>query len=403
LKIGMILDQEFPPDIRVENEAITLVKNGFSIHILCFTYQKDKIKNEVFGGIKIHRLYKSKKWVKRGRALINSKFDFYTPFWAKQIKNFIRKNNIDSLHVHDLYMLGAAFKANQTAGLKIIADLHENYVDGLRYYRFANTFPGNILIPQKKWVKKEKEWCSRADHIITVIEEAVERYIELGVPRGKITVVPNYVNIERFLDTDDNPVIINRLQKKFVAIYIGSFDLHRGLESVVMAVPTIIKEIPNFLLVLVGSGRNLDELKILSRNLKISENITFEGYQPAKNLPSYLKGSSVCLIPHLKTTHTDNTIPHKLFHYMLLEKPVIAANCNPIERILNETQSGMVYTSNSVSELTEKIVYLYKKPELMKEMGHNGRNAVLARYNWDNTSSNLIELYKKLKRNLNTV
>ena len=402
MKIGMILDQAFPPDIRVENEGITLAQKGFSVNILCFTYQKDKIKNELFKGIKIHRIYKNKKWVKRGRALINSKFDYYTPFWAKQIKNFIRENKIDSLHVHDLYLLGAAFKANQTAGLKIIADLHENYVEGLKYYAFANTFPGNILISQKNWAKKETEWCAKADHIITVVDEAVDRYMQLGISREKITAVANYVNSKHFLDAPDDAGIFRRFRDKFTAAYIGGFDNHRGIASVIEAVPAVIKEISNFLLILVGSGKNLNELRNLAHKLNITDHIAFEGFQPPEKLPSYIKASSVCLIPHLKTAHTDNTIPHKLFHYMLLEKPVIATNCNPLERILKETHAGLVYASNSASDLAEKIIYLNKKPDLMEEMGTNGKRAVFEKYNWDNTAGNLIKLYENLEQNLKT-
>jgi glycosyltransferase involved in cell wall biosynthesis len=402
LKIGMILDQTFPPDIRVENEGITLAQHGFNVNILCFTYRGDKIKNELFNGIKIHRIHKSKKWVKRGRALINSKFDYYTPFWVKQIKNFIRENHIDILHVHDLYMLGAAFKANESIGLKIIADLHENYVEGLKYYSFANTFPGNILISQKNWAKKEIEWCAKADHIITVIDEAVDRYMQLGISRENISVVANYVNSEHFLDAPDDASIFRRFRDKFTAAYIGGFDHHRGLSSVIEAVPAVIQEIPNFLLILVGSGKNLDELRNLAQKLKITNHIAFEGFQSPQKLPSYIKASSVCLIPHLKTAHTDNTIPHKLFHYMLLEKPVIATNCNPLERILNETHAGLVYASENASDLAEKIIYLNKKPDLMEEMGTNGKGAVFDKYNWDNTAGNLINLYKILEQNLKT-
>ncbi len=403
MKIGMILDQAFPPDIRVENEGITLAQHGFNINILCLTYQTDIIKNELFRGIKIHRLYKSKKWVKRGRALINSKFDYYTPFWARQIKKFIQKNNFDILHVHDLYMLGAAFKANESIGLKIIADLHENYVEGLKYYDFANTFPGNILISQRNWAKKEIEWCAKADSIITVIDEAVDRYMQLGISREKISVVANYVNSEHFLDAPDDASIFRRFRDKFTAAYIGGFDHHRGLSSVIEAVPAVIREIPNFQLILVGSGKNLDELRNRAQKLNITNHIAFEGFQSPQKLPSYIKTSSVCLIPHLKTVHTDNTIPHKLFHYMLLEKPVIATNCNPLERILKETDAGLVYTSDSASDLAEKITYLNKKPDLMAEMGRNGKRAVIEKYNWDNTAGNLIKLYKNLERNLNTV
>ena len=400
MKIGMILDHEFPPDIRVENEAVILAENGFDVNILCFAHDKSVKSAESFNGVNIQRLFKNRNLVKKGRALINTPFDYYTSYWAKKIKKFIQINDIDILHVHDLYMLGAAFKANKSAGLKIVADLHENYVDGLSNYQFANTFPGNLVISKSKWAKTEIEWCQKVDYLITVIDEAVDRYTALGVSKHKIHVVVNYVNLKTFLNEEDDLALISGFKDQFTATYIGGFDFHRGLESVIKAVPGIVREIPNFLLVLVGSGKNLDQLKNLAQDLNILKHISFEGFQQPKKLPSYIKASSLCLIPHLKTVHTDNTIPHKLFHYMLVKKPVIATNCNPIERIINETQSGMIYSSNQAADLAEKIIKMYKNPTVMKEMGKNGHQAVLATYNWDKTAENLLELYKQVEQNL---
>lgn len=394
----MILDHQFPPDIRVENEALTLTEHGYEVSLLSFSHDRDINLIDVYHDAEVHRIYKNKTWVKKGRALINTPFDYYTSFWKNQIIKFVRENKIDILHIHDLYMLGAAFKANKNFGLKIIADLHENYVDGLSNYLFATTFPGNIIISQKKWYRREKEWCNEADFVVTVIEEAADRYSGLGVPRENITVVPNYVNIKKFLEHPDDPDIMKRYKKKFTTTYIGGFDHHRGIESVIRALPAIVKVLPDFLLVLVGSGSNLNSLKVLARELDVFENISFEGYQPQEKLPSYIKASSICLIPHLKTMHTDNTIPHKLFQYMLLEKPVLATNCRPIERILEETKAGVVYTSNSSSELAEKLIYLSSKPTLITEMGIDGKKAVYNKYNWENAGSNLLKLYKNYNR-----
>jgi glycosyltransferase involved in cell wall biosynthesis len=393
----MILDHEFPPDIRVENEALTLVENGYFVSILCFTHNKELEGKDSYHGANIIRIYKNKTWVKKGRALINTPFDYYTPFWNKQIRKFIESESIDILHVHDLYMLGAAFKSNKSIGLKIISDLHENYVDGLSNYQFATTFPGSLLISQKKWYKTEKKWCKNADSVITVIEEAVDRYAELGVSREKIHVVANYVNIKKFLEPPDNKKILDQFKHRFSATYIGGFDLHRGLESVIKAVPRIVEEVPEFLLVLVGRGKNLSALKMLARQLNVASYISFEGFQPENKLPSYIKASSICLIPHLKTTHTDNTIPHKLFHYMLLEKPVVSTDCNPILRIVEETDSGKIYASNNSSELSNAIISLYKTKDGLPEMGQRGKKAVLKKYNWETAGDSLVQLYKKIE------
>ena len=192
-----------------------------------------------------------------------------------------------------------------------------------------------------------------------------------------------------------------KFKDKFVVTYIGGFDIHRRIESVVKVMPEILKECPNSKLVLVGKGKNLKTLVRLSQNLEVEKYISFEGWQPPYNLPSYIKASNVCLIPHLKTVHTDNTIPHKLFHYMLLGKPVVATNCNPIERIINEAKCGLVYESNDSNGLAECITKLYKDSKLRKDFGLNGKKAVLEKYNWKNTSKNLIRLYEKIGEAIN--
>ena len=59
MKIGMILDDIFPPDPRVENEAITLINSGHEVFLFCLTYGHQKL-HENINGIQIRR-YKSNK------------------------------------------------------------------------------------------------------------------------------------------------------------------------------------------------------------------------------------------------------------------------------------------------------------------------------------------------------
>ncbi len=215
--------------------------------------------------------------------------------------------------------------------------------------------------------------------------------------KNKFIVVSNYVNPDTFkIDTFDE-TIINKYKNYKSLIYVGGFDIHRGLESVIRAVPLILKSIPEFKLVLVGAGANLDSLKMLSKKLEVEKYVSFEGWQPHTLLPSYINAADVCLIPHLKTQHTDNTIPHKLFQYMLLKKPIIASNCNPIERILNEVNAGLIYEANNENDLAEKAILLLSDVSKQKQFSENGYKAVKEKYNWKSTSKKLIELYERIR------
>jgi len=397
MNIGMVLDNEFFGDMRVENEVISLTEAGFNVSVVCFDHKKGEDHIAEYHGAKIIKIHLDLWRKKKMKGLTNFIIDPYTWYWSKQIVKFVKENNIDVLHVHDLFLLGAALNANKRLSnrCKIVSDLHENYPAALRHYRFANTFPGNILISVPKWERTEKKWTKKADYIITVIEEAVTRYKKLGVKN--ISVVANYVNRDLFTSAPDSEDLKNRFKDNFSALYVGGFDHHRGLESAVEAVPAIIQQIPNFKLILVGKGINLGELQERAKALNISDHVAFEGWQSPTLLPSYIKASDICLIPHLKTEHTDHTIPHKLFQYMLLKRPVLATNCNPIERIIRETQSGEIYASNDSKSFTEKIITLYNDPELRDKMGINGNRAVQENYNWEMTAKNLISLYKEIE------
>ena len=101
-------------------------------------------------------------------------------------------------------------------------------------------------------------------------------------------------------------------------------------------------------------------------------------------------------MPHRKHAHTDATIPHKLFQYMLASRPVIVSNCRPLARIIEETGAGLVFESGNVSELAGRIAELVNNPGLREEMGSRGRAAAAAKYNWETEGYKLVALYDKL-------
>lgn len=394
----MVLDQYFPPDIRVENEALSLVKAGHEVIILCYTNQSNGLLVENYKGIYLHKIPVYMPLIKKLRALTNTIINIYPFYWARYIRQLIKSEKIEVLHIHDLYMLGAAYLANKKHNLPVIADLHENYAEGIKNYKWSNSFFGKLLVSVPKWQHTEIEWCNKATQIITVIEEAKNRYMQMGIPAEKITVLPNYVDNSEFLSFKIDNKITDRFKNNFVLIYTGMFDKHRGLETIINAIPEIIKQIKNLMVIFVGKGAGQEELMQKIDALKVKDYICFEGFQDFSKLPSYIKTSDICLIPHLKTIHTDNTIPHKLFHYMLLEKPVVATNCNPIRRIIEEVQCGLIYESVNASQLAEHIIKLYKSKKLAQQMGKAAKKAVLEKYNWNNASKSILTLYGKMHK-----
>ena len=110
MKIGMILDEVFPPDPRVENEAITLVNSGHEVFLFCLTYG-NQILQENTNGIQIRR-YKSNKLFYKLSAL-SCDFFGYTMIMKPKIDDFIKENSIEVLHIHDIRIAEAVFLSNK--------------------------------------------------------------------------------------------------------------------------------------------------------------------------------------------------------------------------------------------------------------------------------------------------
>ena len=395
----MLLDNQFTGDLRVENEVFSLQKAGFNVFVLCFSFEGEK-EVEDYHGAKIIRLPINPRVKDKIKGLTNSFFDIYSRYWGKIGFKFVKQYRIDVLHVHDLILLKAGLIVKKKSSIPVVADLHENYPAALKYYKFSTTFPGKYLISISKWYKSEKKWLSKVDYLITVIDEAEFRYRKIGVPASKINIVANYVDVDSFLRLGTIQEISQKYIDKFSLLYAGGFDSHRGIEIVIRALPKLKEKIPNIQLTLIGKGRNMNDLKTLATDLGVEKEVCFEGWQPPGYLASYISGCNIALIPHLKTEHTDNTIPHKLFQYMLLEKPIISSSCAPLKRIINETKSGLIYEDKNSLEFVDKVIELYNS-KYIKDFGERGRVAVLEKYNWKETAKTLIGLYSNIKNKKN--
>lgn len=82
---------------------------------------------------------------------------------------------------------------------------------------------------------------------------------------------------------------------------------------------------------------------------------------------------------------------------MYYKKPVISSNCTSIQKIVTENHCGLIFMDRNSVDLSEKIRFLYKNPEKGNELGENGFNAIMKKFNWKMTSKPLLDLYTKLE------
>lgn len=308
---------------------------------------------------------------------------FFNPFWIRAVARFLRVVSPDVLLVRDLplaYLVGTLGRLRR---IPSILDMAENYPAALQAYK--NPLYKPFLIGDS-WLPRQYEKLSLRllSHVFVVSDESRDRLMKQGLTLEKVTVVGNTPELESshihtcvdlFKNTKENSHELNLL-------FVGKIDAHRGVELVIKAVGILRQEFPSLTLTVVGDGTERARLEKLSRLSGLDRIISFPGWVEFRNIWGFIGRSAVCLIPHLRSEHTDTTLPNKLFDYMAMGKPVVMSDCIPLERIARESHCGLIFRSGDVDSLVQVLRRLLADSALRKTQGENGRKAVYEKYNW---------------------
>jgi glycosyltransferase involved in cell wall biosynthesis len=394
MRIGMILDAVFPPDPRVENEAVSLVKAGHEVFLFCLKYDTN-LTDEIINGIQIKR-YQSNKLEYKLSALAYT-VPFYTILMQKKISDFIKKSKIEALHIHDIKIAEAVFNANKKHNLPVVLDLHDSMPEVMKLYPHLQKFPGKYIISPKKWKQKEEEFIKKANKVISVSPEFIETLqTRLPEEKDKFVLVPNTIRTSFFEDYTIEKSIIEKYKNSFVILYLGDTHIRRGLQTAISSVVKLKEKIPNIKLVIVGKNTTDTILKEQVKELEIEEFVDFEGWQNVTLFQSYILATHVCISPLHRNLQHDVAYANKIFQYMSLGKPLLVSDAIAQKRLIEKTNSGLVHQEKGVNEFTEKVLKLYNDETLRNQLGENGKQFVRNEFSWEQTSKKLLHLYDNL-------
>lgn len=395
MRIGMILDKTFPPDPRVENEAISLIENNHQVFLFCLKYNNEADFDEVHE-ISVCR-YSSNQLEYKLSALAYT-IPLYSYLMKKKITHFLKSNNIDAIHVHDMRIADAVFKANRKINLPVVLDLHDNMPEIMKSYPHLQKFPGKQLISPRKWKIKEEEFINKAEKVITVSNEFISEVVErTNIASDGIVLVPNTVRQSFYKNAVINNSIQEKYKNQFVILYLGDTGLRRGLLTAIEAVSKLKTKIGNLKLVIVGRNTTDHILKQKTIDLKLSDQIDFEGWQDVGLFPSYIESSSVCISPLIRNVQHDVAYANKLFQYMSFGKPILVSDAIAQKNLVERTNCGLVHQERSVEDFTDKIIKLYEDEKLRSSLGQNGLRFIEDEFCWEKVSKNLVTIYDELK------
>jgi glycosyltransferase involved in cell wall biosynthesis len=394
--ILMILDGEFPPDERVEKEAVSLIREGNNVTILCLNYGKQP-QEEVYKGIHISRIKINKTFRNKllGTFLVTP---FYRLLWKREILKLNKTFKSDVFHVHDLPLSDVAAAIARKTGSRLVFDQHEFYSNWIVNTAHYNTVAGKIVKRLSNWKKYEKKNLLKADIVITVEEPLRKIYIEeTGIDPGKIIILPNTPSSAIFDHTKTDHTLAEKYKNNFVIFYAGHIDILRGINTIIEALPLLRDSVPGIKFVFAGhfTGKYYDPLSYIEK-LGVSDLAEYLGFIKLSELPSYIAASDVCIhVPPAISLEVNSSVATKIYQYILMRKPIIVGQARMMKELVENNRLGLSIKESDPADLAEKVKLLYSSPALLKEFSENA-DRIAAKFTWEETSKPFIEHYKKL-------
>ncbi|MEN6574792.1 MAG: glycosyltransferase family 4 protein [Phycisphaerales bacterium] len=365
-KVCVLTSVHIPFDGRVfHKEARSLAKAGFDV-VLIARHDKD----EIVDGVHIVPLPKPKNRFQRMTKVL----------W--RLYRLAVKEDADVYHFHDpeLMIVGLLLKLR---GKKVIWDVHEHYPNAIRdkYY---------LSKPLRRVISKSFDLYERAvvrffDYVIYTTPFVGARYQKMKVRSGRIENYP-IIELSRTFARDPQEKII----------YLGGMSPTRGLVEVIEAFSLVVKDHPSWELYLVGlyHPKSFEqELKDMAARRGIAANVKFIAWVPYEEKERLSSQASMGVITYLPYSNNTSCLPNKLFDYMLVGLPVIASNFSLYREVVEPERCGMIVDPSKPEEIGRAMEYLIEHPQEAREMGERGRRAVLEKYNWEEESKRLLQIY----------
>lgn len=392
--VGKIWDSEYPWDVRVEKVCRALTDAGHQVELVCRNRRREAL-IEKREGIRIHRM-PVLKGLPDGLERASSFPAFVNPRWLGHTVRAFRASGADVILCRDLPLAPMALAASRRLQVPVVIDVAEHYPGLLkdlynrRDFRLANPLVRNPFLARIV----ERLTLPRAHGVWVVVDEMATRLVSLGVAADRITLVSNTPTAERVarLGGRARPP---RRSDELRLVYLGNVERSRGLGVVIEAMRLMHDDALRVTLDVFGDGTGLGHERRRVEELSLAERVTFHGRQPYDLVLDRLGDFDAGVIPHHATDHWNYTIQNKFFDYMAAGLPVVSSAMSPATRLTSETGAGVVFADRDPAALRDALIGL-GDPVVRERIGHAGRAAVSARFNWDLDAARLVESLERL-------
>ncbi|MFH1093238.1 MAG: glycosyltransferase family 4 protein [Candidatus Omnitrophota bacterium] len=243
----------------------------------------------------------------------------------------------------------------------------------------------------------------QAEIIITNSEFTSSEVKKFNINPAKVIGITPGVDIELFKPGLDAQDIKKRfsLQNKKVLLTVSRLAKRKGIDTVIKALPEMIKNYPDIAYLIVGDGKEKEYLRKTAEEANVLQYVIFAGRVKDDELPLCY---NVCDIYVMPNRQTDDWDVMEGFGISFIEasacgKAVIGGIAGGAADAVEQGKTGFLVDASNVNDVSQSILSLLGDAAKAEELGRNGRKRVEESFQWKDRAGLLISLLKKTNNN----
>jgi glycosyltransferase involved in cell wall biosynthesis len=306
---------------------------------------------------------------------------FFYAFFNLRLFFVLLFRKVDILVSNDLDTLLPNYLVSKLRSKKLVYDSHEYFTE----------VPELIDRPrvQKVWLKIERFIFPKLKDIITVNQSIANKYHQRY--NKQLIVVRNVSP----LWNDENIPSKSELgipeDVKICIMQGAGLNKDRGVEEAIRA----FEFLENTVLLVVGHGDVIPEMKTLVNKLNLTQKVLFFGKRPYKELLHFTFHADLGF--SFDQPSNENylfSLPNKIFDYMHTETPILCSDLVEVKALVNKYNIGQVISDFKPEALAKSIQQILNDTSLLENWKDNCRKAKQIEC-WENEVEKLAEIYPK--------
>lgn len=324
--------------------------------------------SEIHPDINVHRLLLPPHYIARYGALL-------------EVAWLLKKIRPDIIHAHYLAHYG------------ILAGLYSSLL-GFRPMVFT-AWGSDVLVDAKGFKRLLiKRSLRRADSITCDAKHIIKQLAELGADPDKIKLIYFGTNTRKFTRKQRSEKLREELGifNAPAVISLRNLAPTYDVESLIMAIPLVLREVPEAKFLIAGDGNQKVKLKALAESLGVINSTKFVGFISNDELPQYLASSDI----YVSTSPSDGGLAASTAEAMACGLPVIITDFGDNGKWVKDGVNGFLIPLKNPEALASKIIHLLRNEGDRRKFGQAGRKVIEEKNNYEKEMGKMEKIYEEL-------